>query len=200
MAKIIDLISRNCDPPPGHATYKWLALLMNDQRYRTLSICIYSTLCYPLPLIRFPLLVLFQFYESLTYPCHISLIIPVRLHIYIVFRAETSTCVFRGICKHTRSNFGHAVHAPPLYATVIVMSQTGDHSGDVEKGRGGESGVFSPFRVLIAVGWCRVWSGTRDRNARGNCGPAAAARKSREWCVSRACGWYSIIDRAMLKA
>jgi hypothetical protein len=22
MAKIIDLISRNCDPPPGHATYK----------------------------------------------------------------------------------------------------------------------------------------------------------------------------------
>jgi len=24
MAKIIDLISRNCDPPSGNATYKWL--------------------------------------------------------------------------------------------------------------------------------------------------------------------------------
>jgi len=47
--------------------------------------------------------------------------------------------------------FGHAVHAPPhLYATVIVMSRMGDH--DIEQGQEGESGVFSPIGVLIAVG------------------------------------------------
>jgi hypothetical protein len=49
--------------------------------------------------------------------------------------------------------FGHAVHAPPhLHATVIVMSQTGDHLDVVEQGQRGEYGVFSPFGVLIAVG------------------------------------------------
>jgi hypothetical protein len=32
------------------------------------------------------------------------------------------------------------------------MSRTGDHLDVVEQGRGGESVVFSPFRVLIAVG------------------------------------------------
>jgi hypothetical protein len=31
------------------------------------------------------------------------------------------------------------------------MSQPEDHLDDVERGRGGESGVFSPFGVLIAV-------------------------------------------------
>jgi hypothetical protein len=36
--------------------------------------------------------------------------------------------------------FGHAAHAPlHLYATVIVMSRTGDPWNDVEQGQEGES-------------------------------------------------------------
>jgi hypothetical protein len=54
-------------------------------------------------------------------------------------------------------------HAPPyLYATVIVMSLMGDH--DIEQGQEGESEVFSPYGVLIAVGLRRF---RRDRTASG---------------------------------
>jgi len=47
-------------------------------------------------------------------------------------------------------DFGHVVYAcPHFYVSVIVMSQRGDLLDVVEQGRGGESGVFSPFGVPI---------------------------------------------------
>jgi hypothetical protein len=60
-------------------------------------------------------------------------------------------------CKHRDVVFEHGMLfmplRPHLYASVIVMSETSDDLDVVERGRGGESGIFSnfsPFSVLIA--------------------------------------------------
>ena len=130
-------------------------MLVDDQRYRSLTLSIlyflylklsdmplFDSSAFLSPLSYFGLRVPFP---SMTYSILSRYDLIDYLDCMLLIHHEAKVCDLRPwICKHTRSSFwpGCLCHAPPhLFATVIVMSQTGDH--DIERGQQGESGVFS---------------------------------------------------------